>query len=351
MKSVSNWKIEAIRILDVLSPLIAGAVRLARLVRINSSPQPESCDVLIIRPGGMGDLICLVEAINNLGIEVNDFTFLIEKRSEAFATKEGLNYVIFKKFWTLRKKRFTVVIDSEPRYGASRVIAQFLSQRTTIVCGFRSNRASNSKETLADGWNDSNHAILQFRELISAAIAGNTGPRRQTNELRLKNFSEAKDIQTPIHELSRTGQNCFWYAGGANRSRRISGSTLVSLMNANRCSTVIVSRGEASRFQNQYGRFLDEHNIEIVITNSLTEAVDFAAQFDLVVTIDGGAAHLACFYGFATHVYFTSGNPAIWFPWNGKSSYSQPDLTCAPCNKWGRVPPCGNNFECLQIKP
>ena len=50
---------------------------------------------LIVRPGGMGDLILLCVAAEDLGLDPRNFFWLIERRSRAWAQRRGLDYCCY----------------------------------------------------------------------------------------------------------------------------------------------------------------------------------------------------------------------------------------------------------------
>src|SRR5262245_36864653 len=57
--------------------------------------RPRQRRPLVVRPGGIGDLILLCVAIEHLGYEPNEFIWVIEKRSRVWADHLELDYYCY----------------------------------------------------------------------------------------------------------------------------------------------------------------------------------------------------------------------------------------------------------------
>src|SRR5262245_50331981 len=79
--------------------------------------------ILLLRPGGMGDLILLDIAAEELGLSPDRFLWLIEKRAEAWAKLRKLPYLCIDDGLARRHLeiagRFPVVVNTEQRFGLS----------------------------------------------------------------------------------------------------------------------------------------------------------------------------------------------------------------------------------------
>ena len=75
-------------LVHVLNPVLGIRSYLKPGRNADSSP-------LIVRPGGLGDLVCLQMAIENLGLDIRRFRFIIERRSEPWAALHDLNYLSY----------------------------------------------------------------------------------------------------------------------------------------------------------------------------------------------------------------------------------------------------------------
>jgi len=70
-----------------------------------------------------------------------------------------------------------------------------------------------------------------------------------------------------------------------------------------------------------------------------------------MLTMDGGAVHIASWFGVPTLALFTSGRDRKWSPLGaGSRVWRRLDLPCQPCTKFGQVPPCPFNYACLDLR-
>jgi ADP-heptose:LPS heptosyltransferase len=75
------------------------------------------------------------------------------------------------------------------------------------------------------------------------------------------------------------------------------------------------------------------------------------AQSQEILTMDGGAVHMASFFGVPTVAVFTSGRSRKWAPLaQGSRIIRRHDLPCQPCTKFGQVPPCPIQYQCLELR-
>ena len=70
-----------------------GAVAAAKAGAFLWRARRQDPRLLIVRPGGMGDLILLCVAAENLGWDPRCFFWVIERRSSAWARHLGLDHV------------------------------------------------------------------------------------------------------------------------------------------------------------------------------------------------------------------------------------------------------------------
>ena len=112
------------------------AVPTSFLKRLDALLYPEAClfaaslpksgrapdeKPLVVRPGGLGDLVCADIALQELGRDARDFLWLIEMRSQPWAAYRGLPHLCYDVGFatTLARTvgRHALVIDSEQLFG------------------------------------------------------------------------------------------------------------------------------------------------------------------------------------------------------------------------------------------
>jgi ADP-heptose:LPS heptosyltransferase len=86
-------------------------------------------------------------------------------------------------------------------------------------------------------------------------------------------------------------------------------------------------------------------------TGSFAELCEQIARSEEIFTMDGGAVHIASFFGVSTLALFTSGRDRKWRPLGeGSRILRRHDLPCQPCTRFGQVPPCPYGYACLKLE-
>jgi ADP-heptose:LPS heptosyltransferase len=86
-------------------------------------------------------------------------------------------------------------------------------------------------------------------------------------------------------------------------------------------------------------------------TGAFDELCGQIARSEEILTMDGGAVHIASFFGVSTLALFTSGRDRKWHPLGeGSRILRRHDLACQPCVRFGQVPRCPYGYECLKLE-
>ena len=107
----------------LLWPLAACLAAIGRRLPGRGEPAGR---VLIVRPGGLGDLVLCCIACEMLGRDPREFVWLIEKRTEPWARHLGLDYACYDRIDRRSlglRARFPLVINSEQRFGLAQATA------------------------------------------------------------------------------------------------------------------------------------------------------------------------------------------------------------------------------------
>ena len=295
---------------------------------------------LILRPGGLGDLICADIALQELALDARDFTWLVERRSKPWALFRHLPHLCYDEnpLKTLRELRnqYDLVINTEQLFGLTEACALLGRAKGGRLVSFETNRGSSwSDVAVAYDWRD-RHETVEFARLFAAAL-------------------ELPDVDRP--RLSRPrlyppdGPPLVCIAGRQSRSRRLSldaWTALVSRWHQQR-PFLIASAPEDAGFAGELtGRF---DGLATRFTGSFDELCGQIARSGEIFTMDGGAVHIASFFGVSTLALFTSGRDRKWHPLGeGSRILRRHDLACQPCTKFGQVPPCPYGYACLKLE-
>lgn len=306
-------------------------------------PRPDrtlSGQPLILRPGGLGDLICADMALQELALDARDFTWLVERRSKPWALFRGLPHWCYDEnpLKTLPQvwDRYSVVINTEQFFGLTEAYALLGRAKGGRLVSFETNRGSSwSDVTVSYDWRD-RHETVEFARLFAAALdlPEVTGPRLPRPRLYPPSAPPLVAIagrQSPSRCLTLDA----W-------------TTLIARWHQKR-PFLIGAAPEDAEFAGQLtGRF---DGLASRFEGSFDELCGQIARSEEILTMDGGAVHIASFFGVSTLALFTSGRDRKWHPLGeGSRILRRHDLACQPCTKFGQVPPCPYGYACLKLE-
>jgi ADP-heptose:LPS heptosyltransferase len=295
---------------------------------------------LILRPGGMGDFICADMALQELGLDARDFTWVIEKRSKPWALFRRLPHVCYdempREALSRVMGRYSFVMNTEQRFGLAEAYAMACRAKKGRLASFTTNRGSSwSHVRVPYDWKD-RHETVEFARLFAAALdlPEPTGPRLPRPRLY-------PPSAPPLVAI----------AGRQSPSRRLSldaWTALISKWHQKR-PFLIAAGPEDAVFAGELTRRFD--GLASSFTGSFNELCEQIARSEEIFTMDGGAVHIASFFGVSTLALFTSGRDRKWHPLGkGSRVLRRHDLTCQPCTKFGQVPPCPYGYACLKLE-
>ncbi len=318
----------------ILAP--AACLLSSRLPGLN---RKYSNKTLVLRPGGMGDLICADIAIDVLGLTSHNFTWLIEKRSEPWARYRQLSYLCYdKKFihtFTHIIRRYAQVINTEQYYGLAQAYALLAKRKNGRLVSFSTNRsASWSDLTVSYDWRDA-HETVEFGRLFSAALG--LGSPSDQPLLRARLFPADRP---PLVLL----------AGLQSRSRRLTPeqwTTIIAGWHRNRTFLIAAAPQDSALADKLTSNF---KSLASRFSGTFPELCNQIARSEEILTMDGGSVHIASYFGVPTLALFTSGRDHKWSPLaQGSMILRRSDLSCQPCTKFGYVPPCPHRYACCQL--
>jgi ADP-heptose:LPS heptosyltransferase len=291
---------------------------------------------LIVRPGGLGDLVLSQIALEHLNQNPKDFDWLIERRSEEWAKINGLRYFCYDNGIRWVKHvcgRYNTVINTEQLYGLSQAASILATASIGSTTSFATNRGAFKNKTVIYNWNDG-FEVDEFAKLFANAL----------------NLPHPKRFQERGRLRSATGIPAVGIAGLQSISRSFNHDQLEKLIKQwiNQSSFEIIAapvdRDFAERLTLRFPR-------QCVLTSgSFAEVCERVSRAERLFAVDGGLVHVATYFGVPTTAVFTSGREKKWAPRGaGSTMIYRKDLACRPCTKFGRVPKCPYNYECKSL--
>jgi ADP-heptose:LPS heptosyltransferase len=299
----------------------------------------KSENVLVVRPGGMGDLVCLTIAMEDVKVSRHQIVFLIQKRAKPWAEHLKLNYIIigFNALFFKNIYKFNTVINTEQLYGLSQTLASTFITTRGRISGFSSCRGSFLSHKSIPYEPSNMHEVLCFRKLWICSLNISNTPITDKDPIeRSRIFSK------------NSGYLVVGIAGLQAPSRSLSIETWVTL----------IVRWASGRPVLLVGAPVDTPFIEAIIRfngsnkwkhlkGEFIEVVQTIRESDRFLTIDGGLVHVASYYGIPTDVIFTSGQYKKWAPLSKDSLIIKNwSIPCSPCTMFGQVPKCPHDFRC-----
>ena len=295
---------------------------------------------LILRPGGMGDFICADIAMQELGLDARDFTWVIEMRSRPWARFRQLPHVCYdekpREALSRIMGHYSLVINTEQRFGLAEAYAMACRAKRGRLASFTTNRGSLwSHVKVSYDWKD-RHETVEFARLFAAA-------------LDLPEVTKPRLPRTRLEPLS--APPLVLIAGQQSPSRRLTldaWTALISKWHQKRPFHIAASPEDAD-LAGQLARRFD--SLASPFSGSFDELCGQIARSEEIFTMDGGGVHIASFFGVSTLAIFTSGRDRKWHPLGeGSRILRRHDLACQPCTRFGQVPPCPYRYACLKLE-
>lgn len=339
-----------INILKRLDPLLGTPlIYVTRLVPIRKHP---ACfdRFLFIRPGGIGDAVLLLPAIDILRNKFPEATIdvLCEKRNhEIFLLKKAINKIYLydrglELFLCLRNK-YDTVIDTEQWHRLSAVVAYFTGAGIRI--GFDTNeRARLFTHRITYSHDD--YEVESFLRLIEP-ITGS-----------LEDFKMDKpfiDIpcDLPNHLLPLSlidSERLISISPGASVKERKWGGErfgeVAAALSAEGFRIVILGSNtdkDDARLINNIAK----NCIDLTGKTNLINAASILKKSRLLIAADSGLMHIAFAVGTPTISLFGSGIENKWAPKGKRHIIINKHLPCSPCTRFGYTPKCNKNAACL----
>jgi heptosyltransferase-2 len=320
--------------------LSLGAGAVATLTRTRRR-RPDG-RTLVVRPGGMGDLILAQMASERLGVERDSIVWLIERRSLAWALHQGLTTIVYDDGLaaTVRNvaSRYDRVISTEQHFGLATAVAKLATRRRGTLAAFSTNRCANLADVQVFYDWDHAHEVGEFAALLGAGLGILVDDQAMTapQPRRRPSSEEVVVALGGTHAVSRSLSPADWVSW----IRPIVGDAPLRL-------TAGPLEQELAR-----GVLRELNGRGSLFTGSFSDVVELIASAEHLLAVDGGPVHIASYYGVRSDVLFTAGRADKWAPLAaGSRVHRRTDLSCQPCTVFGQVPPCPFAYCCKKDIP
>jgi ADP-heptose:LPS heptosyltransferase len=304
--------------------------------------------VLVIRPGGMGDMILLLPALHRLRALLPDASVEVigERRNAAVLRLAGwtpacLTYdgAPLRLLWELLTKRYDVAIDAEQFHHFSAVLAFLSGARIRI--GFKINPSRNLLYTHLIHYAVDGHEGGQFMELL-APLGGADRACRLEGILAATDFDPPAGARERLAGIRRRGPLVAIAPGTPSPYKRWAAGRFADLIEALKrrwgLETVLVGGRDArplARWLAARAESVGNRATVLAGRASLAETAAVLREARLYIGTDSGLAHLAVAVGTPTVVVFGPSDPVKWGHADARHAVVRKPLACSPCSVFG----------------
>jgi len=308
-------------------------------------------NILVIRPGGIGDAVLSIPAIIALKkrFPQTAIDILAEKRNSAIFTfcpnvSKILHYDKPSELFAAIRGDYDVVIDSEQWHRLSAVVARLT--RAPMSIGY----ATNERKKLFTHpipYSHDDYEINSFFNLIAPL----TGPLsvdldRPFLTVPAESMIKIRSLLQPLAKRSIVAL----FPGGSIAERRWGSARFHQVAQAleEHGYGVVVIGGREDR---QAGEEISE-SLPGVISFcgqlSLVETAALLTEAALLITGDSGILHIGFGLGIKTLSLFGPGIEIKWAPRGPHHVVINKHLACSPCTKFGYTPKCKIDAACMK---
>ena len=323
-----------------------------------ADPSPEKCRrILIIRPGGIGDMLVLLPLLHRIreAMPQSTIDIVCEKRNFEVLKLAGFeNQAILYDSNPVGLVRrlistdYDVAIDTEQFHNFSALFACLSGAPVRI--GFKINPARLALYTHLINYDMEGHESLQFARLLGPL---GLRPQGESPATILPNVPcrIAEPVERELARLSSLGPVIALCPGSRNHYKRWSATKfkeLIARLTRKGCTIALVGGREDLTAA---GSLLDgipekDRAISCVGTLKLAELATLLQRVSLFVGCDSGLAHLAGALGRPTVVLFGPSDPKKWAVHGAEHTALCKNLSCQPCSVFGYVKPC-HDVSCI----
>lgn len=303
--------------------------------------------ILLIRPGGIGDAVHLVPAIQLLKNRFPEVAIdiLAECRNAAVFdlspdVRKVLRYDVPSELLSTMRRNYDVVIDTEQWHRLSAVVARMI--RAGVRIGFDTNERRRLFDPPVPYAHD-DYEVASFLRLLE--------PLGISSDLVTPPWlTVPKDAADKAEQLlGSVGQSRYVviFPGASIPARRWGGERFGEVAESlakERIPVVVVGGGADAKDGDVIVR---GGGLNLAGMTTLPETAAVLARASLLLSGDSGVLHLGVALGVPTVSLFGPGIAAKWAPSGDRHLVVSRGVPCSPCTRFGYTPECPNDVVCM----
>ncbi len=305
-------------------------------------------NILIIRPGGIGDAVFLLPILKALKDRDFMIDILCERRNvEVFTSQAHLLNTVYlydQPSFKIFFNSYDVIIDTEQWHYLSALTACLLHSSYKIGFATRPNRAKlfhRAVDYAMDGYELDNFLNL-FKDILQVGdIKGLEG-----------SFHIDLPAQTWAKEQLR-GKFVTVFIGASIILRRLNEEQITDIIHyylkKDHYIVLLGGRDVALLAQRIAAKINSPKIFNYAGQLSLMRSAALIQESSLFIGPDSGLMHLACAIGVPVIGIFGPGNLAKWGPKGEKHKVITKNVPCCPCTRFGyTLPTCKGSYVCMK---
>ena len=332
----------------MLTQLLGSPQQKVELATLEATPGK----ILLIRPGGIGDMVMLLPTLKALreALPEREIEIICESRNADILKLLPLNIrpLCYNKsplalLKMLRKNHYAAVFDCEQFHHFSAVFSAL--SKAPLRVGFNINPRRNGIYTHLQRYDLSGREDLQFLQLVRSLLP-NLKPASLAGIL-----PELKDIVPELPASFSTGRYFAMHAGGSHPSKRWPAERMAEVIaemwKRHNLPTVLLGGKDdlsyATEIQNLCKTMgMDAEAQPTLATGkwTLVESIAILQMSRLFFGPDSGLAHLATALDVPSLTLFGPSDPQKWSIPSARQRQIRRELPCSPCSIFGYIKPC-----------
>ena len=344
-----------IKLLKLLDKLIGKPIVLLldRLIKTsNESCLEDMKHILVIRPGGIGDAVLLLPAVQQLKSQYPSVLIdvLAEKRNaEIFRLSPCVDGLFLydrpKDLMRIARRSYDVIIDSEQWYRLSAVAARLIRARIRI--GFGTNERKRLLSHIIQYSQDTSES-QNFMRLLEPLNSPQSQLVAQSPVLNIPN-GISTSLKKIVH-VERNKQLVIIFPGSSNEQKRWDVKNYVSIVQkliAKGCQVIIIG----GKSEIPIGKAITagaRSSQDYCGTLSLAQTAALLKDASLIISSDSGVMHMAAAFDKKIVALYGPSDEKKWAPKGENHIVINRHLSCSPCTKFGYTPQCKNDVQCMK---
>ncbi len=358
-------KIKLLKTTDRFSgPLFIRLVPCLKKPRSRKALPDRIKNILLIRPGGVGDAVLLIPSIRILKKHLphcNIYVLAERRNGEVFKLCGGVERIFLydKNMELLKSLRipYDIVIDTEQWHRLSAVVAYLTGAPVRIGVGTNERKSLFSHSV---SYSHEDYEVYSFFNLIKEALNA-SGMDIADGTLKFNTAEpflslDSDDVSAQLREtiegyFERFPEGYCVISPGATVPERQWGGeryAIVAQELLKKDYGVIVVGSKSDKVDSDTILSKAKDAMDLTGKTNLKEVAYVIKNAKLFIGPDSGLLHIAFGLGTPTVSLFGSGIESKWAPRGKKHIVINKNLPCSPCTRFGYTPRCRLGVRCIK---